>query len=96
MLPYEVDEPVRLCQSFKGTAGAFEIGRILFRMAGGNVQGQRLGVEEFLFASSTCEWKMPLMRFQMIVHGVLVLFHNLTDSADKVSLGILLVCIWHL
>ena len=91
MLPYEVNEPIRLRQCFKGAAGAFEIGRILFRVAGGNVQGESLGVEEFLFACCTGEWKMPLMRFQMIVHRVLVLFHNLTNSANKVTLGILLV-----
>lgn len=91
MLPYKMDEPIRLRQCFKGAAGTFEIGCILFRVAGGNVQGESLGVEEFLFACSTGEWKMPLMRFQMIVHGVLVLFDHLTDAANKVTLGILLV-----
>jgi len=96
MLPYEMDEPIRLGQSFKGAIGAFEIGRIFSRVAGRNVQGQRLGVEEFLFASSTREWKMSLMRFQMVVHSVLVLFHDLTDAANKVTLGILLVGVWHL
>lgn len=44
MLPHEMKNPVRLCQSFVGAAGAFETGRILLGMLGSNMNGQSLGM----------------------------------------------------
>lgn len=48
MLPHEMKNPICLCKSLIGATGTLERGRILLGMLGGDVNSQRLRVEELL------------------------------------------------
>ena len=95
MLTHEVEDSIRFGKSLIGTARAFERGRVLFRMFGGDMDGERLCMEKLLFTGWTRMRQMSLMFLHMIVHGVLVLLDLGTDSTNKLAGSILLIDVRH-
>jgi hypothetical protein len=90
-----MNDPICLRKSLKRATGTFESSRLFFGVSGGYMESQRIGVEKLLFTSCALKWKMALMRLQMIVHRILVLFYGLTDATHIGTLCILLVGVWH-
>jgi hypothetical protein len=95
MFPHEMNDPICLRKSLKRATGTFERGRLLLGMSGSYMKCQCIGVEKLLFTGRALKGKMTLVRLQMIMNRVLVLFHGLTDATHIGTLCVLLVGIWH-
>ena len=95
MFPHEMNNPICLCKSLKRATGTFERSRLLLGVSGSYMERQRIGVEKLLLTSRALKWKMALVRLQMIMHRILVLFNSLTDATHIGTLCVLLVSIWH-
>ena len=96
MLAHEMEDAICLCECLIGTARAFQGGRILLGMLGGDMDGESLCVEKLFLTCGARVRQMPLMFLHVIVHGILVLLDLRADSTDKLASSILLISVRHL
>jgi hypothetical protein len=90
-----MNDPICLCKSLKRATGTFERSRLLLGVSGSYMERQRIGVEKLLLTCRALKREMALMRLQMIVHRILILFNGLTDATHIETLCVLLVGVWH-
>lgn len=95
MFPHEMNDPICLCKSLKRATGTFERSRLLLGMSGSYMESQCIGVEKLLLTGRALKRKMTLVRLQMIMHRILILFDGLADATHIGTLCVLLVGVWH-